>query len=147
STASDPVGPVRSARSTDINIVSAFHKPLFAYSGANQVFKDYVARAPLVDVGVENYPDRYHRDAARPSPNNLFSATAILEVLAPADSRAPPALFAFRSPGEAAAAPDARPAGQVAAYWQANKRTDAVWDWDAALGRWRRRPGGPPHTG
>jgi hypothetical protein len=143
---SDPVGPVRSARSTDINIVSAFNKPLFAYSGANQVFKDYVAKAPLVDVGVENYPDRYHRDGARPSPNNLFSITAILENLAPADSRPPPALFAFRSPSEAAAAPDARSVGQVAAYWQANKRTDAVWDWDAAAQGWKRSQDGQPHV-
>src|SRR5207237_3959294 len=58
---SKPVGPVRSARSTDIKIVSALHHPLFAYSGANALFKQYVHDAPLVDVGVDNYADRYHR--------------------------------------------------------------------------------------
>src|SRR5438552_12390738 len=75
---SKPVGPVRSARSTDIKIVSAFHHPLFAYSGANALFQQYVAEAPLVDVGVDKYPDRYHRDNGRSSPYNLFSDTETL---------------------------------------------------------------------
>ncbi|MGH9004055.1 MAG: DUF3048 domain-containing protein, partial [Acidimicrobiia bacterium] len=42
----DLVGPVRSARSTDIALVTPLNHPLFAYSGANDVFKEYVARAP-----------------------------------------------------------------------------------------------------
>ena len=92
-------GPVRSARSTDIAIVSALNHPLFAYSGANEVFRRYVAEAPLVDVGVDNHPDRYHRDRGRPSPNNLFSATPDLLDLAPDESAAPPPLFAFRPAG------------------------------------------------
>src|SRR5207253_1555385 len=87
---SKPVGPVRSARSTDIKIVSAFHHPLFAYSGANSLFKQYVADAPLVDVGVDRYPDRYHRDNARSSPYNLFSETETLLDLAPDGSVPPP---------------------------------------------------------
>ena len=144
---SDPVGPVRSARSTDINIVSALHRPLFAYSGANEVFKEYVSRAPLVDVGVDKYPDRYHRDDSRPSPNNLFSSTPLLEELAPGGSRPPPPLFPFRNPGEAASGADARPVSQATALWRgASKETVALWEWDATAQGWKRTQNGEPHV-
>ena len=70
---SKPVGPVRSARTTDIRLISALRHPLFAYSGANATFQRKVHEAPLVDVGFDAHSDRYHRDSARPSPYNLFS--------------------------------------------------------------------------
>lgn len=145
---SDPVGPVRSARSTDIAIVSPLNRPLFAYSGANDVFKEYLARAPLFDVGVDTQPDRYHRDAGRPSPNNLFSATERLFDLAPEDSRPPPALFAYRAPGEAVTSqPEARPAGRVQVHWRgATKETVALWEWDDTAQGWRRTQNGEAHV-
>ncbi|HET9769741.1 MAG TPA: DUF3048 domain-containing protein, partial [Acidimicrobiia bacterium] len=39
---SKPVGPVRSARTTDIKLLSALRHPLFAYSGANATFQRYI---------------------------------------------------------------------------------------------------------
>ena len=146
SKSANPVGPVRSARSTDISIVSALNHPLFAYAGANDVFKEYVARAPLVDVGVDNYPDRYHRDAARPSPNNLFSATDRLFDLAPDGSRPPPALFAYRAPGEAATGAGASPASRVQVFWRASKETVVLWEWDGTAQGWRRTQNGEAHV-
>jgi hypothetical protein len=147
SKASQPVGPVRSARSTDIAIVSALNHPLFAYSGANEVFRRYVSEAPLVDVGVDNHPDRYHRDTGRPSPNNLFSATPDLLGLAPDGSQAPPPLFSYRPSGAAPdPAPGARSVSKVQAQWKASKETMAVWDWDAVVGGWRRTQNGEAHV-
>src|SRR5262245_49940676 len=35
---SDPVGPVRSTRSTDVAIVSELNHPLYGFSGGNQIF-------------------------------------------------------------------------------------------------------------
>ena len=98
----DPVGPVRSARSTDIGIASALQRPLFAYSGANRVFEEQVRQAPLVDVGAKAAPDRYHRDRSRRAPYNLFSRTPALWQLTPAEAVAPPALFVYPLPGEPA---------------------------------------------
>ena len=142
-----PVGPVRSARSTDIKIVSAFRRPLFAYSGANAVFKQYVSDAPLIDVGVDNYPDRYHRDGSRPSPYNLFSDTDRLGELAPADSLPPPSLFTWRPPGQAASGTGMRPATHARLWWQGtSKSTEALWDWDPASQGWRRTENGEAHV-
>ena len=143
---SKPVGPVRSARSTDIKIVSAFHHPLFAYSGANALFKQYVHDAPLVDVGVDNYPDRYHRDNGRSSPYNLFSETEELLKLAPDGSVPPPALFAFRSPAAAASGPGAHAVTHARVWWQASKLTEAIWDWDSVARGWRRTQNGETHV-
>jgi hypothetical protein len=143
---SKPVGPVRSARSTDIRIVSALHHPLFAYSGANATFQRYVHEAPLVDVGVDAYPDRYHRDNSRTSPYNLFSDTDKRFDLAPDRAEPPPALFAWRSPGAAASGPGARAVSHARVYWQASKLTEAVWDWNSTLRGWQRTQNGEVHV-
>ena len=139
---SAPVGPVRSARSTDIAVFSAFHRPLFAYSGANAVFQTQIRQAPLVDVGYHAAPDRYYREASRHAPYNLFSRTPALFQLAPADSVAPPALFAYRGAGEAPAGPGMVAVQQLSARWA----TQVDYRWDPAVGEWWRAQDGRPHV-
>jgi hypothetical protein len=143
---SKPVGPVRSARSTDIRLISALRHPLFAYSGANATFQRYVHEAPLVDVGFDDHPDRYSRDSQRPSPYNLFSETEKLLDLAPDDAVPPPALFAWRSPGAAPSGAGARAVTHARVWWQAHRLTEALWDWDATAKGWRRTQNGEAHV-
>ena len=59
----DTVGPVRSARSTDLFILAELGQPLFAWSGANPTFAAAVEAADLLDVGVGAAPDAYRRAA------------------------------------------------------------------------------------
>jgi len=141
-----PVGPVRSARSTDIKLISALRHPLFAYSGANATFQRYVHEAPLVDVGFDAHPDRYSRDSGRPSPYNLFSETEELFDLAPDGAVPPPALFAYRSPGEAPSGVDVRAVTHARVFWQAHRLTEAIWDWDVTARGWRRTQNGEIHV-
>jgi DUF3048 family protein len=145
---SDPVGPVRSARSTDIGVVSPLNYPLFSYSGANDVFKEYVRQAPLVDVGVENYPDRYRRDSGRKAPNNLFSSTQGLFSLAKPDAPGPPALFAYRPAGEPASGPNKVAVARAAAEWKKGDtaRTTVSYDWDPGNNSWIRIQNNALHT-
>ncbi len=143
---SKPVGPVRSARTTDIRLISALRHPLFAYSGANATFQRYVHEAPLVDVGFDAHSDRYHRDSARPSPYNLFSETEKLFDLAPDGAVPPPALFAYRSPGAPPSGPNARAVTHAKAWWQASKYTEALWDWDETAKGWRRTQNAEAHV-
>jgi hypothetical protein len=143
---SKPVGPVRSARTTDIKVLSALRHPLFAYSGANATFQRAVHAAPLVDVGVDAHPDRYHRDGGRPSPYNLFSDTTGLFDLAPDGAVPPPALFSFRPPGATAEGPGAAAVNRARVWWQASKRTEAIWEWDATARGWRRTQNGEIHV-
>jgi hypothetical protein len=143
---SKPVGPVRSARTTDIRLISALRHPLFAYSGANATFQRKVHEAPLVDVGFDAHSDRYHRDSGRPSPYNLFSETEKLFDLAPDGAVPPPPLFAYRSPGAPPSGVDARAVTHAKAWWQASKYTEALWDWDPSAKGWRRTQNGEAHV-
>jgi len=131
------VGPVRSARSTDIGLVSPLHRPLFAYSGANRVFQAAVRRAPLVDVGIDNFPNRYHRDGSRPAPDDLFSSTSTLFTLAAPHAPAPAPLFAYRAAGALPSGAAAKPVGRVHAEW-GNHFTAVDYAWDPPSQLWRR---------
>jgi DUF3048 family protein len=136
------LGPVRSARSTDIGIMSALGRPLFAYSGANKVFKDQVKRAPLVDVGVDQYPTRYQRERSRPAPHNLVSTTSALFGLAPSGAAAPPPLFLYREPDTPSSGAGAVPVGHLHVDWP-SRSFSADYDWDGPV--WRRTQGGKSH--
>jgi hypothetical protein len=142
------VGPVRSARSTDILFARQIGKPLFAYSGANAAFLALVHQAPLVDVGVDRFPVAYHREPGRPAPYNLFSETKALYAAGAGagDTSAPPPLFYYRPAGEAPPATGSEPAPKgVQAVWKLNITTTVVYAWDEPSKTFRRTTDGAPH--
>jgi hypothetical protein len=141
------VGPVRSARSTDLLFARQIARPLFAYSGANQVFLGLVHQAPLVDVGVDRFPTAYHREPGRPAPYNLFSDTKSLYRAGSGsgDTTPPPPLFYYRPAGEAPAAAGSEAAPRVQAVWKLNITTTVVYAWDEASKTFRRTTDGAPH--
>ncbi len=138
------IGPVRSARSTDILFATQLGRPLFAYSGANDVFAKLLASSPLLDVGVGRVPDIYHREPGRPQLYNLFSSTPDMLAKAPAGATVPAPLFAYRAVGEPAPAGD--PAPLVKALWKDKVRTDVSYEWDAAAKGFARTQNGTPHV-
>ena len=139
------VGPVRSARSTDLLFAQQLGRSLFAYSGANTVFAALIRKAPLADVGVDRFPAIYKRQPGRPSPYNLFSETPALYASA-ADDKTPPApLFNYRAAGEAPPAAGSEPAPRVQAVWKLNITTTVVYGWDEASQTFRRSTDGAPH--
>ena len=140
------VGPVRSARSTDISIASALNRPLFAYSGANLAFQNLIARSPLVDVGVDRFSQEYRRERRRPAPYNQFSSTPGLFSHVPPNAGPPPVLFAFRRIGEAADAAGATPAAGVNMEFRDVVLTAVQYRWDGASRTWKRNQDGAPHV-
>jgi hypothetical protein len=139
------VGPVRSARSTDLLFARQLGRPLFAYSGANAVFEGLVQKAPLVNVGVSRFPTAYHREPGRPAPYNLFSETKALFASAADDVTPPPPLFSYRAVGEAPPETGSEPAPRVQAVWKLNITTTVVYSWDEASKSFRRTTDGAPH--
>ena len=71
----DVVGPVRSARIGDLDLLSAMNRPVCAYSGANPGVTDWIAAAArsgvLVDFTALRNPC-YVRTEDRPGPHNLL---------------------------------------------------------------------------
>lgn len=142
----ESLGPVRSARTTDILFGSALNRPLFAYSGANAAFRAFVAQSPLVDVGQDARPGDYRREPGRPATYDLFSSVPKLYANVPEGAGPPPALFTYRPEGETTTAAGAAPAAGVSLLYQANVRTAVTWDWDAGSGTWKRNQNGEPHV-
>lgn len=133
----DPLGPVRSARSTDVAIAASLNRPLFAYSGANAKFLELVRSSPLTDVGFDNFPGSYRRQPGRPAPYNLFSTTAKLYEHAPPDGDPPAAMFRYRAPGTPLQAAGAAPA-RTAHVEYLGDNIDTIVDYEWTGSGWKR---------
>jgi len=72
------VGPIRSARTSDFDLLAQLHRPLFAWSGGNPGVQAALATAPMVDVGAYVKGGAYYRSVHRDMPHNLMSSTAAL---------------------------------------------------------------------
>ncbi|MBB3664831.1 hypothetical protein FB384_003782 [Prauserella sediminis] len=66
------VGPVRSARETDIALVRQFGRPVLVYSGGAPEIEPLLRRAPITLVTDETRPGAYFRGGDRPIPHNLY---------------------------------------------------------------------------
>ena len=66
------VGPVRSARISDLHVLAQFGKPAFAYSGVQGKMKPYVAKASLLDVSQDKSNTGYTRTGPHSAPYNLY---------------------------------------------------------------------------
>jgi hypothetical protein len=134
----DSVGPVRSARTSDIYIASALNHPLFAYSGTNADFEKLLDKAPIVNVGPSRFPSGYHRVSNRPAPYNYFSSTALLFGRALDGATPPPAQFSYGTP----------PAGPATKGVHIDYRGRVVtavdWTWDGTA--WKRANNGTAHV-
>ena len=135
---SDPVGPIRSARSTDVAVFSPLNRPLFAWSGANPTFADIIHSSPIVDVGFDAHSEVYDRRADKIGPHNLYSSTPALYSLAPPDGVAPPALFQYRAASEPLGA-GAMPIGSIHIDFGGGGGSAPVdYGWDAGRGGFGR---------
>ncbi|MFJ3905554.1 DUF3048 domain-containing protein [Streptomyces sp. NPDC090025] len=68
----DSVGPVRSARESDLELLRQFDAPVLAFSGAQSALTPILEAAPphLVDEG--GTPAAFRRDPGRSAPHNLY---------------------------------------------------------------------------
>jgi hypothetical protein len=75
----DVIGPVRSARITDIELFAQYGKIAFAYSGAQRKLLPAIAEANLVDVGAMRFgPTYYANDPNRSAPYAMMAQSKIL---------------------------------------------------------------------
>lgn len=144
STDSAPVGPVRSARTSDLGVLSALHRPFFAWSGANATFAARIRAANLADVGYDAASGHYYRARDRRAPDNLMlSSTAELMALPNEGSAPPPALFTYRTPDQAPAHLEPV-AGVHITYGSSAGSAPVDYRWDGQ--GWARWQNGTPHV-
>ena len=134
------VGPVRSARTTDIGIINSFGSPLLMYSGANEVTEGLIRAQPTVQNRNAGTSSGYWRSSGRRAPSNLYTDTA--SHWASAGSGPPPAQFAYRALGERVTSVHntAVTDDQFSIAFQAST---AGWSWNGSA--WLRTQGGSSH--
>lgn len=145
STDADPVGPIRSGRTTDIQIVTPLNHPLFGFSGANAPTVAAILQAPIIDVRWDARPDNYRRMSGRPAPHNLFTTTAELYASVDDPAGPPPALFSFREKGSPINAAGVQPTTGFDLAFGSSAGYRAGWTWDAPHKAWLRTQIGTKH--
>jgi len=128
----DRVGPVRSARSTDVDLVSNLGSPLLLWSGGNANVVGEVnaaaANGLLVNAGFDVIPADYYRVAERFAPHNLFAnPVAIRATLGGAGFPGP--LYGYLPTGAEATG---EPAPGLSVTFAPG--STVTWVWDAAAG-------------
>lgn len=144
STETAPIGPIRSARTTDVALLDQLGRPLFAWSGGNRGVVEAVGRADAVSVAHGQRPDLYYRDAERRARTDLehtlmARGTADFWANIQPGQRVPPPFFAYRAPGEVAVGDD------MAGFGINMRSVRVAWRWDPAAGLWLRDEYGEPH--
>jgi Protein of unknown function (DUF3048) N-terminal domain/Protein of unknown function (DUF3048) C-terminal domain len=130
------VGPVRSAREDDLELLAQFGRPAFAYSGATPVLLPYIHRHARIVNLYAGTASGYYRDPSRVAPYNLYARTRQLLAQAPGASNARDIGFRF---GPAPAG--GRPAASESVAYPAASFT---FTWSAARGRWLVSMDGTP---
>ncbi len=135
------VGPVRSVRTTDIDILAQLNTPLLAASGANRAVLAAIGNADLVNVNALEASGAYYRDRGRRAPHNMYAHTIELYAAANHAGDQPRALFRYREQG---VGPDGGVAsGGVSISFG---RADIGFSWSPEVEGWRRTQNGSAHV-
>ena len=139
---SDPVGPIRSGRLQDINLLGSLNKPLFVWSGGNEKVSRAIKDSDLVDLSytVANKDGGFGRDSDRSAPHNLIAETTKLWTLAPEGASAPQQQFAYRSASDA----NTSASKDIAGVKVSMDGVKVQWDWDETTEEFLRIQDGTP---
>jgi hypothetical protein len=121
------VGPVRSTRAEDIQLLRQFGRPAFAFSGAQPYLLPVIERARIVDL-YAGIVTGYYRDYRRIAPYNLYARTKVLLREAKGASRARDIGFRF-GPAPAGGQP-------MTSYSLSYPAASFTFRWSSAQRRW-----------
>lgn len=134
------VGPVRSARTTDPDVLEQFETPILAYSGGAPNVVNRVESAPLVPLDETDGGAAFTRDPERVSPHNLYADTHALYRTAKAGREPPVPLFSYDTELEG------RSRRAATIHLPFSTYSDVVWTWSRKAGAWLRSHGTEPHV-
>ena len=133
----DEIGPVRSIRPMDPDIVSAFGG-IIAYSGGQQRFVALMQAAPVFNAihGQQATADTFYRTKTKAAPHNVLVKASIVVGQHP-ELPAPQQQFAFSlDAASSTAAKDGQPASAVNLVF--SNASAPSWTWDATRGQYLR---------
>jgi hypothetical protein len=130
------LGPVRSAREDDLELLRQFGRPAYAYSGATATLLPYIHRTARIVNLYSGITRGYYRDTTRIAPYNLYAHTPQLLRHAPHASTAHDIGFRFGPPP-----PGGKPTWSAAVSYPA---AAFGFTWSAAKGHWLVSMDGTP---
>ncbi|MBW8486524.1 DUF3048 domain-containing protein [Actinomadura parmotrematis] len=130
------VGPVRSARISDLHLLPQFGRPAFAFSGVQSKMKKYVRKAPVEDISQDNGGSAYYRGNNAAPPYNLYADPHDLLKQAPKAQGPRDVGFRFGPAPEGGT-----PVKTASAKWPA---ANMAFTWSAKEKRWLASWGGRP---
>ena len=137
------VGPVRSARTTDVNLLAGLGTPAFVFSGANATTLNALRRAAaagvFVDAGALRTADPFRRLETRRAPYNLWANLANLSI---AGAQSPTRLVTHGQVHNNSATE----IGGVEISYQASFARTVSHLWDPAVNGWVRVQDGTLHA-
>ena len=139
STLPDQVGPIRSVRATDPNLVWPLGG-VFAYSGGAAPNVELIHQAPVNAIDESGAGNAMFRERTRPAPHNLFGRPA--DLIGKGGQPVPPkALFQYLGKNEPSTGDPAAAlhVGFTAPY-------DPTYTYDAPSRTWKRTYGATPFT-
>lgn len=141
---SDPVGPIRSGRKQDIDLLEPLNSPLFAWSGGNTEVTKLIRGSNMIDLSVSVAFEKggYRRESSRSAPHNLIAETSKLWSLAPEGSQPPPAQFVYRASDESIP-PTALETGGAKISMDGVR---VMWEWSTDFSRFLRSQDDKPHV-
>lgn len=121
------VGPVRSARLTDVALLAQFTRPALAYSGAAPPVLAAVHASPIRDSSPVDEPQAYTR-SSRPVPHNLYLHPARLRKSKPGAGHQLWPAGPAPAGGTSLAAQQVRfPAASFTFRWSAKEKRWRIW--------------------
>jgi hypothetical protein len=132
------IGPIRSARTSDADVLALLHGSVFAFSGANpKALPEIDAHGDTVQISQDNDSGVFHLDSSRAAPHDVFASSSAL--LKAGQSRrknlhAPRPLFSYGP-----LTPGAKKAHTFSLAWP-----DSTASWTFSDGRWLRTQNGTP---
>ena len=136
----NPVGPIRSGRTQDVDLLGGLQRPLFAWSGGNAGVTRAIAESDFIDTFHSAPRGTYRRQGNNKAPHNYYSDTDALFALTTPEAGRPVPMFSYLKPGVA-------PAGSPATRAEVRMDSDNVlWEYDPASNAYWRTTNGRAHS-
>ncbi len=125
------VGPIRSARWTDVQMLSELGHPLFVHVGGILPVLAVVNASSLVNVDLGTHPSLETNPPGRYAPYDTYTTTQAVWSAISAPAKAPAPIFTFSQ-----VPPAGQAVSQVHLDWSIT--SNIYWRWNPATGTWLR---------
>jgi len=133
---SDPVGPIRSGRTQDIDLLSSLNGVLFVWSGGNAGVTAAVKSSNFVNMSasVAGKGSGFFRSDDKEAPHNLYTNTSDIWTVAAGRGGTPPPQFLYSTDPSSNSGVDV-----VGVKLRMDGSMKASWEWDANKRAFARR--------